>query len=202
MAAIAVPPPIPGTSTDPPPKETPKAIRRLEARDDAAGTAAGVGYRALNRYTYAKAGLLAAGTTYYLFLAMFSIVAFAYGVVALLGADRLAELLTEALTEAFPGLVGDDGIDPEQLAAVGRTTSVVGLVALLWAGGGAMVAASRSLRQIFGAAPDPRGFAKARLRLLGWMLALLPLVMVSYVASTAVFTYASAVLDWIGLDSA
>ena len=132
---------------------------------------------------------------------MFSIIAFGYGLVAILGADLAASTLTDALESAFPGMVGDDGIDPQNLRAVGRATSVLGLLALVWAGGGAMAAASGSLHQIFGAPPDPRSFVKARARLLGWMVALLPLVAVSYAATTLVANYAGPVLDALGLES-
>ncbi|MGB2839320.1 MAG: YhjD/YihY/BrkB family envelope integrity protein, partial [Actinomycetes bacterium] len=201
MSAIAVPPPIPGEPIDPPPKTAPGAIKTIDEKDGVASATVGVGYRAIQRFTYAKAGLLAAGTTYYLFLAMFSIAAFGYGLVAILGADQMASHLTDALENAFPGVVGDDGIDPQTLKAVGRTTSVVGLVALLWAGGGAMAAASGSLHQIYGAAPDPRNFVKSRARLLGWMLVFLPLVAFSYATTTVVASYAGPILDDIGLDS-
>ncbi len=201
MGARAVPPPIPGEVIDPPPKDVPDAVSKIDAKDGATSDTVGVGYRALQRFSYANAGLLAAGTTYYLFLAMFSIIAFGYGLVAILGADQAASTLTDALQSAFPGMVGDDGIDPQKLKAVGRATSVVGLLALLWAGGGAMAAASASLHQIFGATPDSRNYFKARARLLGWMLALLPLVAVSYAATTMVTSFAGPILDSIGLDS-
>lgn len=198
--ARGTPPPIPGETLDPPPKGTPNLVEQLDDREDAAGTAVGVGYRAMSRFSYAQAGLLAAGTTYFLFLAMFSIVAFAYGLMAIFGADQLTQHLTDALSNAFPGLVGDRGIDPEKLQQVGRSASVIGLVALLWSGGGAMTAASGSFHQIFGAPPDSRSFPKARARLLGWMLILLPLVAASYAASSIVVNYADNVLDAIGLS--
>jgi membrane protein len=201
MAASAAPPPIPGKLIDPPPKEVPNAVKKIDAQDGAASATVGVGYRAFQRFSNSNASLLAAGTTYYLFLAMFSIVAFGYGLVAIFSADQAANTLTDALENAFPGMVGDEGIDPQQLKSVGRATSVVGLIALVWAGGGAMAAASSSLHQIFGAAPDARSFPKARARLLGWMLLLLPLVALSYATTTVVANYAGPVLDTIGLDS-
>lgn len=201
MEGRAAPPPIPGELIDPPPKAIPDAVQRIEAKDGAASNTVGVGYRAFQRFSHAQAGLLAAGTTYYLFLSMFSIIAFGYGLVAILGADLAASTLTDALESAFPGMVGDGGIDPQNLRAVGRATSVLGLLALVWAGGGAMAAASGSLHQIFGAPPDPRSFVKARARLLGWMVALLPLVAVSYAATTLVANYAGPVLDALGLES-
>ncbi len=201
MTTIAAPPPVPGEVIDPPPKDVPDVVEKLEAKEGAVGTVAGVGYRAMSRYSFSKGGLLAAGTTYYLFFAMFSVLAFAYGVVAIVGADTLATWLTDALNNQFPGMVGDEGIDPEQLKAVGRATSLIGLIALLWAGGGAMSAANDSLHKIFGAAPDPRNFVKLKARLLGWMLLLLPIVGVSYAATTIVASNAGPVLDKIGLES-
>lgn len=200
LEAIAALQPIPGKVIDPEPKEVPDAVKKLDERDDAAGAAVGVGYRTMQRFSSANAGLLAAGTTYYLFLAMFSIVAFGYGLIAILGADSLTEHITNALSEAFPGLIGDDGIDPERLRSVGRSVSILGLIALLWSGGGAMVAASGSFHKIYGARPDPRNFLKARLRLLGWMLILLPLVGASYAASSVVVNFADDVLDALGLE--
>ena len=62
--------------------------------------------------------LLSAGTTYYLFLGMFSIIAFAYGLTAALGTEQLATFITEAVANAFPGLIGQGGIDRAQLRTV------------------------------------------------------------------------------------
>ena len=36
--------------------------------------------------------------------------------------------MTEALNNAFPGVVGDEGIDPETLRSAGRTAGIIGLV--------------------------------------------------------------------------
>ncbi len=201
MKTVTAPPPVPGEIIDPPPKDVPGAVERLDAKDGALSTAAGVGYRAMTRFSFSKAGLLAAGTTYYLFLAMFSVLAFAYGIVAIVGADSMATWLTDALTKQFPGMVGEGGIDPEQLKAVGRATSIIGLLALVWAGGGAMSAANDSLHKIFGAPPDSRSFFTLKGRMLGWMLLLLPIVGLSYAATAVLASYAGPVLDAIGLES-
>lgn len=141
---------------------------------------AGVAYRAFSRFSYAKATLLAAGTTYYLFLAMFALLAFAFGVAAAFGTEEFTVHLTDALHEAFPGLVGSEGIDPAQLRAVGRSSSILGLVLLLYAGGGAMGAASGSMHLIYGAPPDPRNFVTSRARLLGLLVVIAPLILVSF----------------------
>lgn len=176
MASIAAPPPIPGKQIDPPPKDPPQIVETIDERSNVAGIA----YRAFNRFSFAKATLLSAGTTYYLFLAMFALLAFAFGTTAAFGSEQLNVYVTDALKEALPGLVGENGIDPAQLKAVGRSTSIVGLVLLLYAGGGAMSAASGSMHLIYGAPPDPRNFLTGRARLLGWLIVVAPLILLSF----------------------
>jgi uncharacterized BrkB/YihY/UPF0761 family membrane protein len=196
----AAPPPIPGRPIDPPPKPVPARVQELADGDGATGTAVGVGYRAFQRFSHAKASLLAAGTTYYIFLALFSLVAFGYGLAFALGADRMAAYLTEAIGEAFPGLLGPDGLDPAQLAAVGRSSSVIGAIGLLYGGTGCVVAARRSVHQIYGAAKDPRNVVLVRLQALAWLAALGPLILLSFVVSTVAFTLTDTVLAWVGMD--
>jgi membrane protein len=199
MSISTTPTPIPGEVIDPPPKPTPEAIERLEGRRGVMGVGVGVGFRAYTRFSEARVTLLAAGTTYYLFLAMFSIITFAYGLTAALGAERMASYVTEALSEAFPGLLGAGGIDPAQLRTVGQATSVVGAVGLLYGGTGSVVAASRSIHSVYGAAKDPRNFVLARLRALGWLFVLAPLILLSYVASSFVTNLSDQILGAVGI---
>lgn len=187
MTAIASNPPIPGTPIDPPPKETPDIIEKVDDADGVAADAVGIVYRAINRFNYAKATILAAGTTYYIFLAMFSVIALAYGLTAIFGADQVARYLTEAISEAFPGLLGDDGIDPNTLRAVGQTASIVGLVVMMYAGGGAMVATAASIHLIYGAPPDPRGYITKRAIGIAWLFPLGFLLLFSFVGSTVIY---------------
>src|SRR4051794_26896071 len=100
MSSAAAPPPITGTPIDPPPVKVPTYAEKLDQTD-----VGGIAYRAMRRYSYANVGLLANGTAYYLILSVFSVLAFAYGVTAIVGADHLAQVLTDALSEALPGLV-------------------------------------------------------------------------------------------------
>ncbi|MCV2395387.1 YihY/virulence factor BrkB family protein [Actinotalea sp. M2MS4P-6] len=200
MIISTAPLPIPGDVIDPPPRPAPPVIGRLEAREGPLGVVVTVGFRAYSRFSRAQVTLLAAGTTYYLFVGMFSIIAFAYGLTTALGAEQVASYITEAVAEAFPGLLGEGGIDPEQMRAVGQTTSIIGGVGLLYAGTGAVVAASRSIHVIFGAAKDPRNVVLARLRSLGWLFVLLPLVLLSYVASTFTANVADRLLEVLGVS--
>ncbi len=201
MMGVAALPPIPGNAIDPPPKVAPDVMRKLDDSDKALSTAAGVGYRAMTRFNHARAALLAAGTTYYLFLAMFSLIALGYGITAILDADRIASYLTQAISEAFPGLLGEEGIDPAQLRSVGQAASLVGLLVMLYAGSGAMVAANGSIHEIYGASPDPRNYVIKRLRLLSWLLAIGPLIAFSLVGGTLVLNFADRVMDGVGIES-
>ncbi|MEA2022837.1 MAG: YhjD/YihY/BrkB family envelope integrity protein [Actinomycetota bacterium] len=189
MAAITSPPPIPGKPIDPPPKDLPKVVGTVDERSRIAGIA----YRALNRFSFANASLLAAGTTYYLFITMFALLAFAYGAAAALGSDQLTASLSDALERALPGLTGTGGIDPDQLREIGQGTSLAGLLLLLYSGSGAMVAASNSLHLIYGALPDPRNFVAARARLLGWLLIIAPLILLSFAIPNVIALVARSV---------
>jgi uncharacterized BrkB/YihY/UPF0761 family membrane protein len=189
-------PPIPGKPTDP----APKPIPEIAARADEAHVALGVGYRAFLRFSVARSNLLAAGNAYYLFLSLFAVLAVGYGLAAALGAERFASFLTEAVEQALPGVIGADGIDPEQLAAIGRTTSVVGAVLLLYSGTAALVAASAALHLIYGAPKDPRNLVWARVRLLGWLVVVGPLVALSYVAPGAVAGFGAEIVAELGWD--
>ena len=59
--------PIPGEPVDPPQKR----IAGTLAKVDRKGVLVGSGFRAFLRYSHANASLLAAGTTYFAFLALF-----------------------------------------------------------------------------------------------------------------------------------
>ena len=189
MTAVSSPPPIPGKPIDPPPKDLPKAVGAIDKRSRLAGIAD----RAFNRFSFANASLLAAGTTYYLFITMFALLAFGYGAAAALGSDQLTASLSDALERALPGLVGVDGIDPDQLREIGQGTSLAGLLLLLYSGSGAMVAASNSLHLIYGAPPDPRSFVAARARLLGWLLIIAPLILLSFAIPNVIASVARSV---------
>ena len=200
MSASASPTAIPGERIDPPTPATPAAIERLESREGLVGTGVGIGFRAFSRFADAKGTLLAAGTTYYLFLALFSVITFAYGLSAALGADLMAAYVTEGLSAAFPGLLGGEGIDPAQLRSAGQTTSIIGAVGLLYGGTGAVVAAVSSVHLVYGAPKDTRNVVRARLRAVMWLLVLAPIILVSYVASTFVGNFSDRVIDALGLD--
>ncbi len=191
--------PIPGARLDPAARPVPGAVRALEARQGRVGPVAGVSYRTTVRFNEARATLLAAGTTYYLFLALLSVITLAYGLTALLGTEWLARYVTEAVAEAFPGVAGES-LDTDLLRSTGQTASVVSAIALLYSATGAVMAASRSLHFVYGAPKDPRPFLLARLRAAGWLVVLAPLVLLSYVGSSIVATLSDRMLEFVGLE--
>ncbi len=195
-AVPAIPAPIPGKPMDPPQKEFTGTLRKIDARSETAGA----GYRAFLRFSYTNTTLLAAGTTYYAFLALFALVVFAFGLATLIGGEHLATTVTESLNRAFPGLIGDQGVSPSTLEQVGQTTSVIGLVSLLITGSGAMLALSKSLHLIYGVPKDSRNYILARARLLAWMLLLVPLMALSFVPSVIIGNFAGPVMEFLGLQ--
>ena len=192
--------PIPGDLVDPPAKDLPERVRLLQSRGGPVGTGVSVGMRTSIRFTHSRATLLAAGTTYYLFLALFSVLTLAYGLMAALGAEQLSAYVTEALSEAFPGLLGGSGIDPDQLREVAQATSIVGAVGLLYGATGAVLGASRSLHAVYGAAENTRNFVWVRLWALGWFVVLAPLVLLSFVSASFTADLSARFLDALGVQ--
>ena len=191
--------PIPGELIDPPAKDLPQRVRLLQSREDAVGSGLTIGVRTSLRFTGSRATLLAAGTTYYLFLALFSVLTLAYGLTAALGAEQLSSYITEALSAAFPGLVGGTGINPDDLRSIGQTTTIVSAVGLLYGSTGAVLAASRSLHAVYGAPENTRNLVWVRVWSLGWFLVLAPLVLLSFVSASFTANLSGRLLDAVGL---
>jgi membrane protein len=189
-------PVIPGEELDPQPKVFDSAQQALDERH----AAAGVMFRAWHRFVFARATLLAAGTSYFLFLSLISLAALGYGIAALFGADQLAVLLTEALDNAFPGLVGPEGISPEAIRGYGTTASIGGLVVMAFAGTSAVNAANQSLHVLYGAPKDPRNIVLLRLKMLAQLVLLGPLILLSFVPAVLVTALAEPLREALDLE--
>jgi membrane protein len=176
-------------------------LRRLQSRGGTVGRGVSIGMRTSTRFIQSRATLLAAGTTYYLFLALFSALTLAYGLTAALGAERLSAYVTEAMSAAFPGLVGGSGTDPDQLRSIAQATSVIGAVGLLYGATGAVLGASRSLHAVYGAPANTRGLVRVRLWALAWLLVLAPLVLLSFVSASFTADLSAGLLDALGLSA-
>ena len=172
----------------------------METHEGLVGESAGLALRTSTRFTVSRATLLAAGTTYYLFLALFSILTLAYGLTAALGAEQLSAYITEAVSAAFPGLIGQTGIDPDVLRSTAQVTSIVSAVGLLYGATGAVMGASRSLHAVYGAPNNSRNFVVVRVWAVGWFLVLAPLVLLSFVSASVTANLFTRVLDALGLQ--
>jgi membrane protein len=188
---------IPGDSLDQPPKPKPDLVETLEDKSPWAKAV----WNALLRFKTAQSTLIAAGTAYYAFIAMFSLLALVYGIAALFNADEIAKWMTDALEDTLPGLVGDDGINPDTLARVGRASSLIGLVLLALAGSAVMNALSGALHTIFGAPSDGRNFVLQKARLLGWLAVLGPLMLISYALTTTMNAFGEDILSDLNIES-
>ncbi len=188
---------IPGRSLDDPPKPKPDAVQKLEGRSPWAKAI----WKALLRFRTSRSTLIAAGSAYYAFIAMFSLLALVYGVAALFNADAIASWMTDALEESLPGLVGEEGINPDTLARVGQATSLIGLVLLAVAGSAVMNALSGALHTIYGAPPDGRNVVAARVRLFGWLAVIGPLMLFSYALTTTANAFGAEILAEFNIDS-
>jgi uncharacterized BrkB/YihY/UPF0761 family membrane protein len=184
--------PIAGRNLDPPDTDPPL----VEAGVDRYPVAAW-GWRWWERFRDGRGSLSAKGIAFYSFFGLLSALALAFAI-----ASRIPEyerLLTEVLNEALPGLIGPDGIDPDQLRTVGNTVGVVGSLLLLYSAVSVVRAIDDGVRLIYGVQYDPRAFAWKYLRLLGYFLMLAPLLAGSYVGSSAVAGLFRPVLAGVGL---
>ena len=189
-------PKIPGEALDPPPKVFDAAQQVLDERH----AAAGVLFRAWHRFVFARATLLAAGTTYFLFLSLISLAALGYGIAALLGADQVAVWLTEALDNAFPGLIGPGGISPESIRGYGTTASIGGLIVMGFAGTSSVNAANQSLHVLYGAPKDPRNIVLLRLKMLVQLALLGPLILLSFIPAVLITALAQPLREALDVD--
>ena len=188
---------IPGESVDPPPKNHERVLGRVEERSTIAGLLA----RTVHRFLQTRSPLLAAGTSYFLFLSLISLLTFSYGMVALFGADFIAEWINQAVENAFPGLVGENGLSPEDIRGFGSTTSILSLIVLLLASTGSVHATKQSVHLIYGAHKDPRPFIVARLRMLVFVFTLGPLLLVSFAPSLMLTSLAEPLREWLDFES-
>jgi membrane protein len=175
-------PPMAGSAFDPPPKDYGDLLDRIEGRSRVGG----VLFRAWYRFVESRTTLLAAGTTYYLFVSALSLIAFAYGITAFLGADWLAGWLTDGLDSAFPGLIEPGQLTAEAISAHGSTVSIAGLLILGYAGSSSVYTANRALHLIYGAPRDARNYVLIRARTFVMMLVVGPIILISYIPSIVI----------------
>jgi uncharacterized BrkB/YihY/UPF0761 family membrane protein len=90
---------------------------------------------------------------FYSFFGVLSGLALAFAVAA--SVPQYQRFLLDVVAEALPGLVGEDGIDPDQLASVGGTVGVIGALALAYSAVSVIRAIDDGVRLVYGVQYEP-----------------------------------------------
>lgn len=166
------------------------AFRRADQLRDRSPMAEHV-WQTLQRFADIQGSLLAAGITYYGFLALFPLAAVTYGVLSLL------VLLVPALESGVKDILPPElaaSIDLSQLASAGVTTGLIGLAVMLYAGVRLVAALRRALTLVFGGSPRDLPFVRGVVRD-AVTLVVLGLALLAAVAATALTTVVGSFVD-------
>jgi membrane protein len=146
---------------------------------------------------------LAAGMTYYAFLALFPLAALVYTAVGIIGGvfPELRQRLLDGLQAALPGIAGDD---LESLVAPGAATlttvGLVSLVLLFYAGVRWVWAMRESMRTVARVPIKRDRWLLRRFRDLGVLLILGAGLLASLAASSILLSASSWLLDALGVE--
>ena len=161
--------------------------------------------RMLGHYGTVNGNGQAGAVTYFGFLSVFPILALAVFVVGLLAKvypDIQGQMVAE-IDNLLPGVVGTgpNEIDLSQLGTFSGLAGLVGLAGVLYSGLGWLSALRLALEAMFLVPARERpNFVVGKLRDLV-TLALIGLVLiVSVVLSSAVTSFSSSILEWVGID--
>ncbi len=154
--------------------------------------------------------VLAGGVTYFAFLSFFPLLALAFATVGFVSGivPAVRGTLTDALVQAFPGIVAQD-CAADQTGCISLSTfenaagaaSVIGVVGLLVVGLNWVSALRTSLADVFGIPPqERRNFVVGKVIDLGALIVLGLTLVVSVAVSGTVATLVPAVVGALGLD--
>jgi membrane protein len=156
-------------------------------------------------YNRVQGDLLAAGVTYYVFLALFPVLLLVASVAGfvLSGNALLQQQLITGIQDAVPGSTGQDLAEQATSAIDSATTfGLIGLIGFLFVGLGAMDKLRVGMDVVWRGRPDPPDFVTDRLRDLGALLALGAAGVVSIALTTGATAASSWLLALLGLDEA
>ncbi|MBA3248797.1 MAG: YihY/virulence factor BrkB family protein [Geodermatophilaceae bacterium] len=159
--------------------------------------------RAVSHYLDRQADLLAAGITYFGFLALFPVILLAVSVAGfvLSGRPDLQADLIDKIRVAVPGDLGEQLVDAVQTAIDNSgTVGVIGLVGLLYAGIGWMSKMRVAMQTIWRGQPLLGNFVKDKLRDLIALVGLGGALLASVALTAVANGLTSLVLELLGLD--
>jgi membrane protein len=154
-------------------------------------------------YNRAQGDVLAAGVTYYVFLALFPVLLLVAAVAGfvLRGDPLLEDQLVRGIRDAVPGDTGRQLADQVGGAVDSAGTfGLVGLVGFLFVGLGAMDKVRVGMDVVWRGRPDPPDFLGDRLKDLGALLGLGLAGALSIALTTGATAASSRVLEVLGLD--
>jgi inner membrane protein YhjD len=160
--------------------------------------------RAGVRYNELFGNRISAGLTYYAFLSIFPLLAVAFAVVGYLVTinQNLANEISNALTENFPGLVGgDSGVHLSDFAQSKVEAGVIGLVVLLFTGMTWLSAVRAGLRVMWGIPVPKRNFALRKLDDFGLLILIGTTLIVSIGIAGFGTGYTDQLLTWLNLSN-
>jgi membrane protein len=144
----------------------------------------------VDRYLAEQGSLLAAGMTYYGFLALFPLLAVGLGVTSVL--SRVAPSLDDTVRDQVHSFA--PGVDVDALATAGIAVGVIGLVVSLYAGVRWVSALRRSLTLLWGRQPREIGYVRGLLR----DIVTLALLGACVLASIALTIVSEVAYSWLG----
>jgi membrane protein len=178
---------------DPPDVDSP-VVRRLVDRSEHVAWL----WRWWERFRDGRGTLSAKGIAFYAFFGVLSGILLAFIVVAQV--PQYEDFLISVIQQALPGLVDPDDITPDTLSGLGSRLGTIGALVLLYSALGIIRAIDDGVRLVYGTQYQPRAFVRKNLRYLGYLLALTPLVALSYVGSSAAAGLLVPLLDLVGIS--
>ncbi len=166
------------------------ALARAQDRSPLADRAV----RTVDRYLEVQGSLLAAGMTYYAFLALFPLMALGLAIASLLSlvAPKVDDTLKAKLHELMPSL------DTQALATAGITVGLVSLGVMVYAGVRWVGALRRSLTLLAGRTPREVPYVRGLVRDLATLALLGASVLLSVALSVLSQSAASIIGSWAG----
>lgn len=186
--------PVPGQYIDPPDADT-RSIRQVVDRYDWAAWL----WRWWERFRDGYGTLSAKGIAFYGFFSLFSALALVYSVV-LVYAPGAEGVIENFLESALPGVVGPSGIHVDDLVESAGAIGVIGAIALLYSALAVLRAIDSGIRLVYGVQYDTRGMVIKSVRHFGYVLILMPVLILSYTATTFFAGLFTGFLDALGLD--
>jgi membrane protein len=162
-------------------------------------------FRAGGRYTRTQGDLMAAGVTYFAFLALFPVLLLVAGIAGLVlaGNPLLQQALFDAVREAFPGSLGNEVVG--QLSGAIDSAGVVGLIGLagfVYAGLRTIDKLRIGMERIWKGYVDPPEFWRDNLQDLLALITLGAAGLASIGLTGVVTGFTSRVLGLLGLSDA